>query len=458
MDHVLMKILHQDLNDVQDPSPTFRPLACANLKPVVSVSMSMSIPTQVSIIPKTNQSSATALPKKSSIQSRGDYWTAQATSFIRLIKAGTEFDTNNLEEAAPGAKFGHTVDYAQKADQQLQEEEEDEEDMWLSDSDSATILALLHATENSSSSRSTSAVPIQSHATSICLKRLCSVINILFDSNFTRLEHRRANVNCARYVSAKADEVFGASLGTRDSNTGEFCTLLEEQYSVSLGPFLNVVMSSQQWQQQWQQQEEPIFLSQPEGLEHYQRRHKEDVIAPPKRLTSTFQVMLWHRCFSGLIALYGIVQRRHISEKKTVRKRSESMPALPDVSFFSTLPTLSSPQQTVVPVDPRADTNSQSSPQMNDNYPFCCSAHSLVFSSKSSHKTAASIRIRGFARRATQNNKFCKKKMKNSNIINNSREKHMRLAALDTVTPPKVSKTINISWSQNQGYQRAAIF
>ncbi|KAF9316141.1 hypothetical protein BG003_002285 [Podila horticola] len=174
---------------------------------------------------------------------------------------------------------------------------------------------------------------------------------MLYDHHLTRLEHRRAIINCSRYVSARMDEVLGAVIQEPDST-------LTRAYSVSLGPYLIVVAS---------------------GYEEDQEDQK-DLIPPPSQLTSSFQVMLWHRCMSDLIALYGSIQSRHVADKKSGSRRSRSMPTLP------TLQKLTGHKH-----DNQDDRTA---------YPFCCSAHSLVFV-QPSYKTAPT-KIRELARRTVQ--------------------------------------------------------
>ncbi|KAG0039197.1 hypothetical protein BGZ82_009348 [Podila clonocystis] len=299
IEHEAVRVLHQE--------HTNAPLSIQSVSPKPTLSRSPSLTP-----PKT-----TPVPSRSPIQTRSEYWLAQANLLVSIVVAGTEFDIaieapvpikikEILPEGTLGATDGSTV---------------------LSDSKCHERLLL---------------DPL--------LDRLHSVTNMLYDHHLTRLEHRRAIINCARYVSARVDEVFGAVIQEPDST-------LTRAYSVSLEPYLTVVASG------YEEDEE-----------------QKDVIPPPSQLTSSFQVMLWHRCLSDLIALYSSIQSRHVADKKSVSRRIRSMPTLPTLQEL-----------------PGHKHHHQGD---RTAYPFCCSAHSLVFA-QPSYKTAP-VKIREIARRTVQ--------------------------------------------------------
>ncbi|KAF9283550.1 hypothetical protein BGZ74_001900 [Mortierella antarctica] len=268
--------------------------------------------------PSPPPSKTTPVPSKSPIKTRSEYWVAQATLLVSILVAGTEFDIA-MEESAP-----ITI-------------KEMLPEGTLGATDGSTVLSNTKRHE-------------RLLLDPLLLDHLHSVTNMLYDHHLTRLEHRRAIINCARYVSARVDEVLGAVIQEPDSTLT--CT-----YSVSLGSYLTVVASG------YEENEDQI-----------------DAIPPPSQLISSFQVMLWHRCMSDLIALYSSIQSRHVANKKPVSGKSRSMPTLP------TLQELTGHKH-----DHRGDRTA---------YPFCCSAHSLVFA-QPSYK-AAPIKIREIARRTVQ--------------------------------------------------------
>lgn len=251
---------------------------------------------------------------KTPIQTRSEYWLAQANLLVSIFVVGTTFDF---------AKAPPTNITTEKMLERA--------------------LASMEVT--TSEAKGYECIVLDQ----LVLDRLHSVTNILYDHHLTRLEHRRAIINCARYVSARVDEV----LGVQDS-VFDYSTL--RAHSVTLGPYL-VVASGQQENE-------------------FDQEHQND-IPPPTRLGSAFQVMLWHRCLSDLVALYSSIQSLHVNYKKSVPKRSRSMP------------TLSAPH---------AATETHNHGQGEKGaYPFCCSAHSLVFT-----PSYRAINIRELARRTVQ--------------------------------------------------------
>lgn len=251
---------------------------------------------------------------KTPIQTRSEYWLAQANLLVSIFVAGTTFDF---------AKVPPTNITTEKLLERA--------------------LASMEVTSPEVKGPQECIVLDQ-----LVLDRLHSVTNILYDHHLTKLEHRRAIINCARYVSARVDEI----LGVQDS-VFDYSTL--RAYTVNLGPYL-VVTSRQQ-------------------EDEFDQEHQND-IPPPTRLSSAFQVMLWHRCMSDLVALYSSIQSRHVNDKKSVPKRSRSMP------------TLSAPHATTTHKHDQGEKAA---------YPFCCSAHSLVFT-----PSCRTINIRELARRTVQ--------------------------------------------------------
>jgi len=173
------------------------------------------------------------------------------------------------------------------------------------------------------------------------LDRFGAIAELVFDPNIVNLNHRRAIINCARYVSASIDQNYLRTVNTQDPSNPVFHAQFHARHYVNTGPYLTVFS--------------PI-PGEADGLELLPRERspaesiRSTTIAPPRRLHNYFQVMLWQRCLSDLISLYNRIQSRHVDETSKVQGRE-------------------------VRTDAAATTSA-------DVYPFCCKAHSLVFTTQ----------------------------------------------------------------------------
>ncbi|KAF9282544.1 hypothetical protein BGZ88_010986 [Linnemannia elongata] len=203
------------------------------------------------------------------------------------------------------------------------------------------------------------------------MDRFQAIVDLLFDPNIVYLNHRRAIINCARYVSASIADYFKEALSIKDPLDPVFHTLFLKQYAVRMGPYLAVFLYDSGAEDNNSSNDDEDGLPQRPSAQP-KTSQRSTLIAPPPRLQKYFQVMLWHRCMSDLIALYNRIQRLHVdiayspsSSKKTCPEPLEPMPESNRAVCCQDMPT-----NTPSPI---------ASPVMQESYPFCCNAHSLVF-------------------------------------------------------------------------------
>ncbi|KAF9546267.1 hypothetical protein EC957_009880 [Mortierella hygrophila] len=200
------------------------------------------------------------------------------------------------------------------------------------------------------------------------MDRFQAMVDLLFDPNIVYLNHRRAIINCARYVSASIAEYFKEALSTKDPLDPVFHALFLKQYTVRTGPYLALILYDTSAEDNGNDEEDGLPQ---EPFTQAKPSQRSTLVAPPSRLQKYFQAMLWHRCMSDLIALYNRIQRLHVditpspSSKKTCPEPLEPMPESNRAVCCQDMPT-SIPSPTASPV-------------MQESYPFCCNAHSLVF-------------------------------------------------------------------------------
>ncbi|GJJ75839.1 hypothetical protein EMPS_08197 [Entomortierella parvispora] len=223
--------------------------------------------------------------------------------------------------------------------------------------------------------------------------RLLAMVDLLFDPNMVHLNHRRAIINCARYVSASIDETFMTAFSTKDPFNPDFHATFQDRCVVHTGPYLTMYS--------------PILYDD-DGLELTEQeqaligRASTKVIYPPQKLQN-FQILLWHRCLSDLIALYNKIQDRHLPEAHPIAPSSSKRKHKKEISTAaSSLTSLSSPVCCQDPPRSASRFYSQSrssdetmSQACQESYPMCCHAHSLVFSAEyaSSHLVPYPVRV-----------------------------------------------------------------
>ncbi|KAF9951082.1 hypothetical protein BGZ72_007321 [Mortierella alpina] len=72
------------------------------------------------------------------------------------------------------------------------------------------------------------------------MERLDAMVDLLFDPNIVQLSHRRAIINCARYVSASIEESFKKAAKTQDPPNITFHKRFHKHFSVDMGPYLTL--------------------------------------------------------------------------------------------------------------------------------------------------------------------------------------------------------------------------
>ncbi|KAK3814381.1 MAG: hypothetical protein J3Q66DRAFT_411969 [Benniella sp.] len=130
------------------------------------------------------------------------------------------------------------------------------------------------------------------------MDRFGSLVNVMFDSNLVSLNHRRAFINCARYMAAEIELSFGGLVNTITPRDTLDCTTFMDNSKVNIGPYLRVLV--------------PFDEDQDAGTPLDQRALRPDTfVSPPRELSGYIQVMLWSRCLHGLVALYNQIHERH---------------------------------------------------------------------------------------------------------------------------------------------------
>jgi hypothetical protein len=207
------------------------------------------------------------------------------------------------------------------------------------------------------------------------MDRFQAIVDLLFDPNIVYLNHRRAIINCARYVSASIADYFKEALSTKDPLDPAFHATFIKQYTVGTGPYLAVFLYDSGAEDNTSEDEDGV-QEPPARSRTSQRGVGSTLVAAPSRLQKYFQVMLWHRCMSDLIALYNRIQRLHVdvTPSSSISKKSkegtspeplEPMPESNRAVCCQDMP-ISIPSPVVASV-------------MQESYPFCCNAHSLIF-------------------------------------------------------------------------------
>ncbi|KAF9188922.1 hypothetical protein BGZ50_001072 [Haplosporangium sp. Z 11] len=354
-----------------------------------------------------------ARPKSAGqVQDRSEYWSAQARYLVATITEGTAYELQDDIPPNQGRETSTKISmhgigrhastpYMLAADQSISNEETsiaatapaatttsaaptDSNTPSLSTSSSITSLALSSATLDSYTAASHIAPSLsqlshhmqgwrkqETEQTNIRpqeplpMVRFNAIVDLLYDPNIVHVQHRRAIINCARYVSANISDTFGAAVGNREPVDEAFHAKFQEQSAVNMGPYLTmyspIVHNNEDDHDGHSPREEPLMGS-----------AQSKVITPPRKLANYFQVMLWHRCVSDLISLYNRIQDLHLdSPAKNLYHPEKVVHQI-------------QPEKTVCCQDLTTPTSMRSSaqPSMAGPYPFCCHAHSLTFTTQ----------------------------------------------------------------------------
>ncbi|KAF9984901.1 hypothetical protein BGZ75_003532 [Mortierella antarctica] len=209
-------------------------------------------------------------------------------------------------------------------------------------------------------------------ASPLPMERLDAMVDLLFDPNIVQLSHRRAIINCARYVSASIEASFKRVAKTQDLPNNWLHKRFHKHFSVDLGPYLTLFSSTLE-----EEEEEDDGLGPVTVMHPVVGTTTSKGISAPRRLGNYFQVMLWHRCISDLISLYHRVQTRHMDSaaaaccSQHTRRRHSSR----KVSTVCRHQDPSTRRR-------RDSTAATAAASLTSDYPFCCNAHSLVFTTQ----------------------------------------------------------------------------
>ncbi|KAG0224752.1 hypothetical protein BGW41_004965 [Actinomortierella wolfii] len=254
----------------------------------------------------------------------------------------------------------------------------------------------------------------ESRTAGIPRERLMILVDMIFDPLLVALENRRAIINCARYVSAEVDFVHKDTINLLKQTDPNHPLLRGDNRDVYLGPYLTIAQPHMNQSSGWAAFNEvtPAVTTEPlatppptpgtmdespspmatqgEKDEHYWLTHVE----PPARLRSFFQRLLWHRCLSDLVRIYNQIQERHIptpASGQTIRdcKASSPFSSSPSPPLFAVSDSTAQYKRpednsctTSLPSHTPALAATTQGPHQTQEaiYPFCCKAHSLVFS------------------------------------------------------------------------------
>ncbi|KAG0024195.1 hypothetical protein BGZ82_010515 [Podila clonocystis] len=320
------------------------------------------------------------------IQNRSEYWIAQAQFLVGAMSAETTYEPKTDRPQDNQGVQDHrkpietTRDPLHHLDHDDEEEQDLEQEVVTLPSSYSSLTSLssvsLSSGEHESSSTTTQNKILETDGNLelLLMSRLQSMVDLIFDPSLVQLGYRRAIINCARYVSANIDETFPKAADVNrptELYDPVLFTKFQKMCTIKLGPYLSMLTPVQ-----FDDDGVELSLREQELLE----RVASNTIEPPKRLTNYFHMMLWHRCMHDLIAIYNRIQQQHtrIAPRKKKEERPRSV-VEPPVCCQDT-PCLS----------PTTQTSTESS-----SFPFCCDAHSLVFTSRYSTSVVPySVRLR----------------------------------------------------------------
>ncbi|KAI8595281.1 hypothetical protein EDD21DRAFT_425076 [Dissophora ornata] len=133
------------------------------------------------------------------------------------------------------------------------------------------------------------------------MQRFWSMVDVLFDPNVVGLNHRRAMVNCARYVTSSIESGFGMIVSMQNPSDPYTHSIIMRDCSVSIEPYLKVFLPCN----------EGLGGISSEQSPNQQALQAHTRVYPPQKLVSYIQAMLWHRCLSDLVKLYSRIQGQH---------------------------------------------------------------------------------------------------------------------------------------------------
>ncbi|KAG0252807.1 hypothetical protein BG011_006737 [Mortierella polycephala] len=293
---------------------------------------------------------------------RSRYWSAQADRIFEGIIDGTP--VQEQQDTAFGAETEATLSY------QFMDIDDSSNDPatvvpatsfipYISSTQPSTISIALSPSSNTNSGRNSPVTQKENgQSKPLPTLKLWDMVSLLFDPNLVQLNHRRALINCARYITSSIEHGFGSAVMSSAPMDPEVHSTFFKDCSVYIGPHLKMLY--------------PCNEAQDAGVSIERRaRFSTTLVHPPDRLSSYFQMMLWYRCLSDLIQIHNLIQNRHT--RPTVIS-SERTPGCSKYTTGKSGTLQYSPCSQAIRQD--------SSPGQTgglSTYPFCCAAHSLVF-------------------------------------------------------------------------------
>ncbi|KAG0098242.1 hypothetical protein BGZ93_000730 [Podila epicladia] len=306
------------------------------------------------------------------IQNRGEYWTEQALFLVGAMSAGTTYEPKmDRSQDNQGVKDHRKPNETTRdpLDHLYHDEEEQDQDQEVVTlpSSSSSLTSLSSAFLSTETHDSPSITPhnkileTNGKLEPLIMSRFQSMVDLIFDPSLVQLGYRRAIINCARYVSSNIDDTFPKAADVNrptELYDPVLYTKFQEMCTIKLGPYLSMLTPVR-----FDDGGLELSVREQELLE----RVASDTIEPPKRLANYFHMMLWHRCMHDLIAIYNRIQQQHT--RVAPRKKKEEPPKSVVEPPVCCQDTPSPP--------PTTQTSTESS-----SFPFCCDAHSLVFTSR----------------------------------------------------------------------------
>ncbi|KAF9563422.1 hypothetical protein EC968_004832 [Mortierella alpina] len=261
-----------------------------------SAHMQLHVPSPPPPSPQTAFSSAEAMPSRGVIRSR--YWEAQAKRLLATLVDGTP--------------YAQTIATVSSTELELETEKDEGEDDLGSEELNANLgdpaaFSFISPTPFAMGPPMSprGIVPESTHGLGrlnplpLPMAHFQAMVNVLFDPSLVQLQHQRALINCARYITSSIERSFKGTVKTSGSLDREHHSMLVKRFSVAIGPFLSmhtshivpVVTSSH-----------PPPLPEPTKVNYVQ---------PPRFLDSYFQMMIWHRCLTDLVVLFNRIQKLH---------------------------------------------------------------------------------------------------------------------------------------------------
>ncbi|KAF9336561.1 hypothetical protein BG006_008244 [Podila minutissima] len=303
------------------------------------------------------------------IQNRGEYWTEQALFLVGAMSAGTPYEpkTDRPQDNEGVQDHRKPNEITRDPLHHFEEDQDQDQEVVTLPSSSSSLTSLssaflsTEAYDSSSTTTHNKILETDGKLEPLIMSRFQSMVDLIFDPSLVQLGYRRAIINSARYVSSNIDDTFPKAADVNrptELYDPVLYTEFQKMCTIKLGPYLSMLTP-------FQLDDGGLELSMRE--QELLERVASDTIEPPKRLANYFHMMLWHRCMHDLIAIYNRIQQQHT---RIAPRKKKDVPLRNVVEPPVCCQDTPSPPSTT-----QASTDSSS-------FPFCCNAHSLVFTSR----------------------------------------------------------------------------